>query len=43
MKTEFLRHFFKSIDKLKSTDVKNDVVDVLLMLSRQEILPKLKI
>lgn len=29
MKTEFLSHFFKSIDKLKSTEVKNDVVNVI--------------
>jgi len=30
MKTEFLGHFFKSIDKLKSTDVKNDVVNAIM-------------
>jgi len=30
MKTEFLNHFFKSIDKLKSTDVRNDVVNAIL-------------
>ena len=30
MKTEFLNHFFKSIDKLKSADVKNDVVNTIM-------------
>jgi mRNA interferase RelE/StbE len=30
MKTEFLSHFFKSIDKLKSADVKSDVVNAIL-------------
>lgn len=30
MKTEFLSHFFKSIDKLKSSDVKNDVVNAIM-------------
>ena len=30
MKTEFLSHFYKSIDKLKSTDVKNDVVNTIM-------------
>ncbi len=30
MRTEFLGHFFKSIDKLKSSDVKNDVVNAIM-------------
>lgn len=27
MRTEFLKHFYKAVEKLKSEEVKNDVAD----------------
>ena len=43
MKTEFLSHFFKSIDKLKSTDFKNDVVDAIMNVEQAKDTSEIKV
>jgi hypothetical protein len=42
MKTEFLNHFFKSIDKLKSTDLKNDVINTIINIEQAKDTSEIK-